>query len=251
MLNAKVERSLGCVDKQLNYGTMKKSIFLLLLYPILAAAQNDEVIDIASGEILNEKVSSNVQYVFPEFLAGQVHFADGKRSANLLNYNVLLGEMHFIDNEDVLAFPDLTNVLVVVVNKRRFFPFNKTEFCEEVFATDDTRLCVRRKGRAMEKSKTGAYGMETSASSVKSYNSIGSTGRQFNLGVTGKVKVSVENSYYFMNKGYKYVQIKNEKSIIKQFPGHNEKIETFVKEHKINFKDEDDLKELIAYCIDL
>ena len=231
---------------------MKKSIFLLLLFPILAAAQNDEVIDIASGELLNEKVSSNVQYVFPEFLAGQVHFADGKRSANLLNYNVLIGEMHFVDNEDVLAFPDLSDILIVVVNKRRFFPFNKTEFCEEIYAIDDVRLCVRRKGRVMEKSKTGAYGMETSASSVKSYSSIGNSGdgRQHSIQVSGKVKVSVDNFYYFLNKG-KYIQIKNEKSIIKQFPGHNAKIEAFVKEHKINIKDEDDLKELIAYCIDL
>ena len=230
---------------------MKKSIFLLLLFPILVAAQNNEVVEVASGETLNEKVSSGLQYVFPEFTQGQVHFSDGQRSGNMLNYNVLLGEMHFFDEEQVFAFPNLANVLVVVVNKRRFFPFNKTEFCEEIFAIDDTRLCVRRKGRAMEKSKTGAYGMETSASSVKSYNSIGSTGRQFNLGVTGKVKVSVENSYYFMNKGYKYVQIKNEKSITKQFPGHDAQIEDYVKKNKTNFKSEDDLKALIVYCSEL
>jgi len=232
---------------------MKKSIFLLLLFPLLAVAQDKMVIDVASGEKLNEKLSSDTQYVFPEFIAGQVHFTDGQRSGNMLNYNILLGEMHFMDNEEVFAFPDLSKVLVAVVDKRRFFPFNKTEFCEEILITPGgARLCVRRKANAVEQSRTGAYGIQTSASSVRSYNSIGNSGdgRRVNLQVSGKVRVSIENFYYFLNKG-KYVQIKNEKSIAKQFPGHNAKIEAYVKEHNTNFKNEEDLKALIAYCSEL
>ena len=98
---------------------MKKYLLFLLLSTVIASAQENVVLDITSGENLNEKLSTDVKYVFPDFVEGQIHFKNGRRGINLLNYNMLVGEMQFMSNEEILAFSDLNNILAVVIDKRR------------------------------------------------------------------------------------------------------------------------------------
>jgi hypothetical protein len=232
---------------------MKKYIIILLLFPVLASAQKSEIVSAISGENLNEAVSASMQYVFPEFSAANVIFKNSPKAATMMNYNMLLGEMHFMKNDEVLALSDLNNVSVVVINNRRFYPFNSTEFTEEIQSTDDVKLRVRRKGNVAQHSKEGAYGMQQSASSITSYSSIENSdgGGRTNLNVKANVLISIRKFYYLVGHNGKYVQIRNQKSFMNQFPGNKSKIELFVKEHKTNFNKEDDLIELFEYCITL
>ena len=225
---------------------MKKYI-LLLLIPGWVSAQNRQIVEASSGEDLTRKASVQIQFLFPEFTGGDVYYKGNKASGNL-NYNMLLGEMQFLENNQVLALANVKDVMVVDINNRKFYPFNDKEFTEELMSTGAHRLRVRRKGTAAQYSKKGAYGTTSSTSSITSYSSIVSDGRQFDLNVKEEVLISLNCYYYLVGTNGKYVLIKNIKTFTKVFPSHQTQIEEFVKENRTRFDHEDDLKALLEFC---
>ena len=228
---------------------MKKCVcLLLLLFPVWVSAQKREIVEAASGEDLTKTVSHQMQYLFSEFINGEVHYLGLPKGSGKMNYNMLLGEMQFLENNEVRALANVKNVIVVNIDNRKFYPYNETEFTEELLSTNHWQLRVRRRGNVAPNSKKGAYGTSSSTSSITSYSSINSGNRQYDLKVVDDVLISLNCFYYLVGSNEKYVQIRNQKTFTKQFPGHNAQIEAFVKDHNIQFHNEDDLKALLEYC---
>ena len=229
---------------------MKKCYFLCLFMLLSgwANAQNKEIVEAKSGEKLDDKISTHMQYLLPEFTDGYVFLKGMPQSPEKLNYNMLHGEMHFINPENmVLAVGNISDVIMITIAGRKFFPYNNSEFVEELLATNKMQLQVRRKGNIASYSKKGAYGTNSSTSSITSINSFDDSNRTYNIDVTENVMVSLHNFYYLVVKG-KRIQIKNQKTFTKQFPKHVTQIETFVKKQNIRFDNEENLKELVNYC---
>jgi len=229
---------------------MKKYLFLLLLLPFWVSAQNRQVIETASGEDLSKKVSTQMQYLFPEFTSGDVYYK-GYNGKGKLNYNMLLGEMQFLENDQVMALANVRDVVMMNIDNRLFYPFNDKEFTEELLSTGKYQLRVRRKGNVAQHSKKGAYGMDSSTSAITSYSSISSDNRQYDLTVAEKVLITMNYFYYLVGPNGKYILIRNAKTFTKQFSQYRAQIEEFVKEHKIRFDNEDDLKTLLKFCSNL
>lgn len=232
---------------------MKKYLILLLLCPCWIFAQDGQVVQVTVGDDLNDKVSTHLQYLFPEFSNGEVYFQDAPKGGGMLNYNMLQGEMQFVNNNEVMTLANIRNVAMVNINNRKFYPFNNKEFTEELLTTDKIQLRVRRKGSAVNYAQKGAFGMSSSTSSISSYSSIAGIGgdQQYELSVMRDVLVTLKYYYYLVGSNGKYTQIKNVKTFTKQFPAHRTQIEAFVKEHNIRFDKENDLKALLAYCCEL
>jgi len=226
---------------------MKRYIISLLLVPVWVSAQNKQIVVAASGEDLSQKASAQIQFLFPEFTNGDVYY-NGYKGNGKLNYNMLLGEMQFLENNQVLALANVKDVMVVNINNRKFYPFNDKEFTEELISTGNYQLLVRRKGNAAQYSKKGAYGTTSSTSSIISYSSITSDGRQFDLNVIEEVLISLNCFYYLVGTNGKHVLIKNIKTFTKQFPVYRTQIEEFVKDNRTRFDQEDDLKALLKFC---
>jgi len=229
---------------------MKKYIFLLLLIPVWVSAQNRQIVEATSGEDLTGKVSNQMQYIFPEFTYGEV-FYKGYKGNGKINYNMLLGEMQFLENDQVMALANVKDVVVLNIGNRRFYPFNDKEFTEELISTGKFQLRVRRRGNVAQHSKKGAYGMDSSTSAITSYSSISSDNRQYNLNVQEKVLISVNYFYYLVGTNGKYILIKNVKTFTKQFPTFRAQIEAFAKERRTQFNNGEDLKALLEYCSNL
>jgi len=226
---------------------MKKYLFLLLLLPVWVSAQNRQVVEATSGEDLSQKVATQMQYLFPEFTIGDV-FYKGHKGIGKLNYNMLLGEMQFLENDQIKALANVKDVVVMKIDNRRFYPFNEKEFTEELMSTGKYQLRVRRKGNVAQHSKKGAYGMDSSTSAITSYSSISSDNRQYDLTVAEKVLITLNNFYYLVGTNGKHILIKNVKTFTKQFPQYRTQIEEFAKERRIRFDNEGDLKALLEYC---
>ena len=231
---------------------MKKCVFLLLaLFPVWVSAQKREIIEAVSGEDLTQKASTQIQFLFPEFTNGDVIYIGMPKGSGKLNYNMLLGEMQFLEKDRVLALAHVNKVAFVTIDNRKFYPFNDKEFAEELLSTDKWKLRVRRKGNAASHSKKGAYGGYSSTSSITSYSSIDSDHRQYELSVIENVLISLNCFYYLVGTNEKYILIRNQKTFTKQFPGYNVQIEAFVKEHNIRFDNENDLKTMLEFCSNL
>jgi len=227
---------------------MKKNLFLwMLLLPCWMVAQERQIVEASSADDLSGKVSAQLQYLFPEFTDGVVLFKNASRSAGKLNYNMLVGEMQFLNNDEVMTF-DVGDVSSVTINNRTFYPYKGNEYAEEILSTDVGQLRVRRKGNVAPYAKKGAYGTSSSTSSITSYSSINSSNQQYNLSIANDVLISVRNFYYLVGENGKYTQIMNVKTFTKQFPAYRTQIEAFVKDNNIRFDKEDDLKKLLIYC---
>jgi len=211
------------------------------------SAQNKQVVETASGEDLSKKVSAQMQYLFPEFTNGEVYYK-GFKGNGKLNYNMLLGEMQFVENNQIQALANVKDVILVTINNRRFYPFNDKEFTEELLTTGDYRLRVRRKGNTASHSKKGAYGTWSSTSSITSYSSISSDNRTHDLTVQEQILISLNCFYYLVGTNGKHIQIRNIKTFTKQFSAYRAQIEAFVQEHHTRFDHEDDLKALLEFC---
>ena len=193
-----------------------------------------------------------MQYLFPEFTKGEVIFIGEPIANGNLNYNMLFGEMHFLDNnQQVMALSDIKNVLMVNIDNRKFYPFFQNEFTEELLSTDYCSLRMRHKASVAEHGKKGAYGMTSATSSSKSLTSMNNVGLQFNLNPEATLLVSMNYFFYLVGTNGKHKLIKNTKTFTKQFPKNKTQIETFVKENRIRFNNSDDLKALFSYCIHL
>ena len=225
--------------------------FLMLFFSGWMFAQNTQIIEASVGEDMTSKVSTQMQYLFPEFSDGLVFNQNSTLSSGKLNYNTLVGEMQFLNNDVVLAL-NAKDIAVVNINSRQFFPYKGNEFTEELLSSDIFNLRVRRKGNAAPYARKGAYGMSSSTSSITSISSIsGGDGRMYDLSVTEDIIVSVRYYYYLVGKNGKYIQISNVKTFTKQFPAFRKQIEEYAKENMIRFDNADDLKKLLVYCIEL
>ena len=192
---------------------MKKHVFLCMwLLSGWVLAQNRQIIATSSGEDLGEKVSTHLQYLFPDFTEGDVYFMKTPKGNGKLNYNMLADEMQFVDNDEVMALANVRDVAMVSINNRTFYPFNNKEFTEELLATDKLRLRVRCKGVIAEYSKNSAYGTQSSTSAITSYSSVNQDGRQYSLTVATNVLISLKYYYYLVGTNGKYTQIKNVKT---------------------------------------
>ena len=229
---------------------MGKWIFLYLLIQVSVwtNAQNREVIEATSGEDLNKKVSTQMQYLFPEFTDGYVFYTGLPRSSGKLNYNILLGEMQFMDAENkILALDNVPEIQIISIGSRKFYPYDNKEFVEELLVAGKIQLQIRRRGNVASHSKKGAYGMTSSTSAISSYRNIDGVDRTYNLAVVENVMITL-NQFYYLVINNKRIQIKNRKTFLKQFPQHKIQIETFVNERSIRFDSEEDLKILVKYC---
>ena len=62
-------------------------------------------------------------YLFPEFEKGTVVLKKGSRVPALLNYQMQVQEMLFIDNDNqILTLTNLPDILFITINERRFVP---------------------------------------------------------------------------------------------------------------------------------
>ena len=229
---------------------MKTYLVLLMLFCsswLFAQNQNSQIVESVTNEDMSSRISTQMRFIFPEFTDGLVFFHTSSFSSGKLNYNMLVGEMQFLNNEEVLAL-NARDIAAVNINNRQFFPFKGNEFTEELLSTDKFNLRVRRKGNVAPYAKKGAYGTSSSTSSITSYTSMSGDGRMYDLAVAEDIIVSVRYYYYLVGNNGKYIQISNVRTFTRQFPAFRKQIEEYVKENKLRFDNAEDLKHLLEYC---
>ena len=249
------------IDIALKRGVLLEELVVVGKKRRLNPVQIVEVI-LDDVDFLNQ-ISYSMQYLFPAFTEGVVYYKNRPKSIGKLNYNILLGEMHFEENGQTLALDNVNDVVMVVIDDRKFYPFKGDEFCEELLSTETGDLLVRHKGNMTTHSKTGGYGVK-SISSVTAVSSVllplyNSTEAKFNAGITQtKFPVVQEDMilvtnyfYYLQGTNGKRTMIKNLNAFTSKYPAHKAKIRTFVKENKIKLDNRVDLIRLLDYCASL
>ena len=199
---------------------------------------------------LNAQGSSNtspvIEYIFEEFTEGIVVFKDFTSTKGKLNYNLLAGEMQFIDPSTNMVLSLIGDIRVVSIAGRDFIPRGRREYVE-ILVNGEPALSVARTVKVSAQEKAGAYGTYSSTTSISTFNSIFADGQKYDLSPDVRRTVKSDSSYWLI-KGGKFTFIKNQKAFLNAYPkSKRASIEQFISENKIDFKNENDLINLTIF----
>lgn len=223
--------------------------------------QRQIVKSVSDDDEFFKQFSYQMIYLFSKFTYGYVYYKGLRKSAGKLNYNILLGEMQFEENEQLLAMDNLNDVLFVEINDRKFYHFQGDEFVEEIFSTGKYKLQLRYRGKLATYGKETGYGGISPGASVATASSINLrkfSNYEYGYPSAGNLTgipeqkedliISIDYFYYLVSLNGRYNLIKNINTFKKHFPKYKTQIEFYMKEHRVRFNNREDLIQLLEYC---
>jgi hypothetical protein len=210
-----------------------KTIYLVLFLSLLLSnsfAQNNKV--------------AIYHYVFPEFVKGTVLMKSGVTNIAMLNYNALTEEMIFEVSGKKLAMSRLSDIDTVYIDGRKFFPF-QNKFVEIIYHNKFDLYALYR-ASIVDPGKPAAYGGTSQTSAVTSYSSFFSAGQAYELELPQgtETKASIE---YWLKKEGKPIMFLNLRQLSKQFEDKSALFKKYVKEHKVDYDNQESLIGLIKF----
>jgi hypothetical protein len=221
-------------------------IVCVLAVPVCMLGQSSQSVKMNNNKISSELIKPELQYIFPDFLPGRVIRKDKPEVQCKLNYNFLLDEMLFIDeNGNKMALSSNDDITQVYIGKRLFMPALKGYV--EVIERGNIGLVYKWTCNIVEKGKEGALGLTTDAPSIYQMNQMSFDAKQWKLDVDKEAVVSVEVVPYLKVKS-KYIQIKGVKAFYSALSSKKSMIDNYITQNPIDFKKETDLRKLTQYC---
>lgn len=223
--------------------------FMMLAFLSQVYGQEQEKIVIKSGNDVSEVLSSYGMYRFPAFTDGLVTFRNSARATGKMNYNVYLGLIQFINSKgDTLAISNPETIDSAAVNNKIFY--YRDGYCQEVEDYGNFKLVMKQQVR-FTPVKLGALGLPANGTGAQTYESM-STPQVVNSKLSFNEDIIVVKKTIYLLFYKKYLQESaTVKGFINLFPAFKERIQAFVKDNKINFSKQDDLKKIAAFCAGL
>lgn len=212
---------------------MKKILFTLaILFScscVYAQRQNFMYPDKASMAFYD-----SVKYVNPKFYPGVVISDNGKKSAGTMNICTVDQKIHFLgtDNDTLIIKNNQEVDRAYILGKA--YVNTKYGYVEMLETIGDVALCVLRLTEFHTDAATGAYGLKTQTSSVKSLTSIDMTSTEgvaplMHLNINMEKPFSYSMKPYLLVKGNPYPVTR--KLLCRYFPKHKVFIEEYIKEN--------------------
>jgi hypothetical protein len=213
------------------------------------AAQDKDKIRVKAGGKLGSHDFTYAAYRFPTFQSAEIHYYSGAPAAGNLNYNQLLGEMHFIGpGKDTLALDNLYLVKVIAIGDTKFYydPVNKN-FGELIADYPEVKLLITHKFKPSDIESGVAYGQYSNTSATTNFGSIATgDGRMQKLNINEYLVLAKRASYFLRDQNNQFYPA-TKANIYKLFSKNKGAMEKFMKENRIDLQKEENLKKLLSY----
>lgn len=206
-------------------------------------AQTGKPIRVKAGDDVAQAYSPHGFYRFPQFSKATLFFNNGAQSNTaLFNYNVLSGNMQFLNNKDTLDLGGLASLDSVVFEKNVYA--YKNGFYEVVGSIDSVKLLKKILIRT-QLENIGAYGIPNSTASIVNMRTFTSTLGVYNLVINQDILLT-ENITWFFVKGNNEMVKASKSNLLKLLSSERQKaVEMYLGKNKTSFEKEADLKKLI------
>ncbi len=207
------------------------------------AAQKNKVVVSGNNDIAAATPDS-VKYSYPGFVFGKVYFRDGSVGASMLNYNLLLGEMQFINpSGDTLSLANEITIQYVTINEDTFY-YDKA-YLKLITENKKAKLAKNEKLSLSDIKKGSAYDSYTSLGGIENVTSLNLGSRMVNLTDNKQMIFTLHRALY-ISDAYNHFVPATMKNLRKLF-GKNKDLDTYLSEHKVDFAKEADLKALVEF----
>lgn len=216
-----------------------------------AFAQAPEKINI---QPTNGKYNNSVRkiaYYYPEFKEGKVMLVNGVSTTAKLNYNLLSGEIEFIDNEkDTLAIANMQTIKSIIIDTDSFYYDNDRKDLLKLLANyNNTKLFVKEKYQLSNVKSKGAMGTESNSLPPTSSSEHDFKNQPTRLSRNENLTFSIKSAYYISD--HNRFLVANKSNALKLFSEHKAALTDYIKENDTDFKSEEDLKKLLQYMAKL
>ena len=237
------ERLFFCIFALEKMKLMKKRFILVLaLLGFCCALSAQDVIHHKRGEDLQQYLLDSIKFVLPGYQSGIVKFKDGSFSRAPLNISTIEQRLYFLNpSNEVQVLTNEDQVDYVFMDRRSFFK-SRYGYVEKLTTIGDIALGVVRRVTFLETEKKGAYGAPTQTSSVSTINSIQEGGIMYTLNVDQTTPFLYKVIPYLCKENK--ILLSNKKNLMKCFPGKKEAIESYLKEHSVDFESLEDMQQL-------
>lgn len=189
-------------------------------------------------------------YLFEKYTNGKVLMHTRAIAPAFLNYDVANCNMMYMEDKKEMILENIQSIDTVFIGGNKFIPVGNKGFLDVVNLKNGT-VYIYWKLTSHFVGKKGAYGQIVQGT-VETVNmnmvkqQAGNESRHQN--VTDVYARRNENEYWLLRNG-KFAKCKNEKSLLKLFPGKEEEIKIFMEEHKFNFSNTQQALEIIDFCL--
>jgi hypothetical protein len=209
-----------------------------------AFAQKTKTFKVNPGEKVVDAIPNKDKYAYPEFIMATVYFKNGEHYPGKLNYNTLFQEMQFIDRKgDTLSLAEPATIKHIIVNTDSFF--YDEGYVKLAAGYGKIKLGGREFIAFTDRQKLGGYGGESSAR-IDTYKSI-QDGSTFKELVAREVLTFVKRTVFYLGDEFNHFEQANKKNILNFYPSKSKEIKSYLKENKVDFSNEDDLKKMIIF----
>ncbi|GAB3181585.1 hypothetical protein [Telluribacter humicola] len=234
---------------------MKKILLLTAIcscYTSLLWAQSPNIIRVKNVEDLKKSVSAKDQYRYPNFTPGTISFFNGPPVDTKINFNVLLNEMQFLNPRgDTLALANEFTIKNIKIADDQYLYNPKVGFVEVVNDTEGVKLAIHPMLIQVQSEKMGGYNQSSGASAISRYKTFSDqNGRVQHLDVKGDILLARHENYYLVDKN-NAIYLANKGSLLKLYSDHKRILNEYLKEHKTNFNNKEELKALLKYSNEL
>lgn len=222
--------------------------FLLLLVVVFhtsAVAQKKQFVTVKAGENIMDVLPASEIFSYRDFTQGKVFLRDGSKSEARLNYNRLVDEMHFISVKgDTLALDNEENVRYIVIGNDTFY--YDQGYLKVVSTHNSARLAVRQVWIIADTRQLGAYNTTNNSAAMVTYTSVNEGGRLYDLVVNEDVILRKDEKYFFGDNFFNFVAA-DRGNLLTLFPKEEKKLNAYIREQKVNFKNKEHLEKLVEF----
>jgi len=230
---------------------------MLVAFATSATAQNQRMsLKVTDGADLNV-VLADSRFLFNEFRESEVFFKNSATTNALMNYNLLSGEMMFIDKKgDTLVLSNISDIAGILIDKH-LFKCESKKFLEVLASDVDTEIELLAKRIIIQDApvKYGGYGVASPTAAIDNNNTIARAiganviVRDQSIGVNKEIRLQRKDVHYLVQGQQNFVA--NKKGFLKTFSTHTNDIENYIEKSAIDFKNEQDVLRLYKYCLEL
>jgi hypothetical protein len=206
------------------------------------SAQNGKKVLVKAGTKVVDYYSHDERFRYFKFQPGQVLLKNGQSVELNLNYDILFGEMVFVQNNDTMAISKKKDIKYIALQDTFYYDNGYIESMTSV----SPKIGVRKFVKLSSIIKKGAYGTNARAGSVDTFNSISAEGNTFDLIPDEDIELKTLYLYYIMKPDGDFVEL-NKKNLSQLYPEKSEAIKTYIKSNKLSLDSGDDLLKLAAY----
>jgi hypothetical protein len=212
------------------------------------AGQHASRVIIGAGKRVSEVLTPDVMFLYKEFKPGRILLKDNVVYNAQLNYNLFNGEIMFASpGGDTLALnpEQMLNIKRVSIDSDSYV-YNKG-YQQIVRENAFGSLSRKQQYYVVSREKIGGYDLASPASSIDSYNSFSDrANNRHDLVVRENISLVLKTEF-FVGDPYNLFLPVNKKNLEKIFFKKRDVLDSYLKEHEVDFKNEKHVTALFIY----